>query len=271
MTSRPVRLGLLVHKSRTAAAEVAGALAEAATQRDIVTVPIDLTSAVSADVDVVIGIGGDGTLLEAAQIAHRASIPVAGINLGTVGYLTEFEADGLGALLDAVTASPRRELERMTVQATTADGRCWNGINDVVLEKVMSQRIVRIAVSIDEEYFTTYRADGIIVATPLGSTAYSLSVGGPVLDPELEALVVSPVAPHSLLSRSLVLDRSTVIEFTVVGDRPVRVNLDGREACVLGDGETLTVARGQRPVRFVTRGASPFPQAVRRQFGLDHA
>ena len=266
-----LRLGLVVHRSRPAAADVATALAQAAAARDIETVPVDLASGVASDVGVIIGIGGDGTLLEAAQVAHRTSIPVAGINLGTVGYLTEFEADGLDDLLDAVAAWPRRELERMTVQATTADGRCWNGINDVVLEKVMSQRIVRIAVSIDEEYFTTYRADGIIVATPLGSTAYSLSVGGPVLDPQLEALVVSPVAPHSLLSRSLVLDRSTVIEFTVVGERPVRVNLDGREACVLGDGETLTVQRGERPVRFVTRGASPFPQAVRRQFGLDHA
>ena len=270
--SRRRRLGLVVHASRRPAAEVAQRLAGMAEDRGIDTVRVGLTEpAAAGSVDAVIGIGGDGTLLEAAQVAHAADLPVAGVNLGTVGYLTEFEPDALDVLLDAVAQRPLRQVERMTVRASTADGRTWHGINDVVLEKVVSQRIIRVALAIDGEHFATYRADGIIVATPLGSTAYSLSVGGPVLDPELAALVVSPVAPHSLLSRSLVLAPDTTMRFTVDGDRPIRVNLDGREACVIEEGETLIVGRGDRPVRFISGGASPFPQAVRRQFGIDHA
>jgi NAD+ kinase len=226
---RTQRIGLVVHGSRRRAAEVADALAAMAANRGIDTVRVGLTGPSSAEVvDIVIGVGGDGTLLEAAQVAHAADLPVAGVNLGTVGYLTEFEPDSLEVLLDAVTQRPLRQVERMTVRASTADGRIWHGINDVVLEKVISQRIVRVALAIDGEHFATYRADGIIVATPLGSTAYSLSVGGPVLDPELAALVVSPVAPHSLLSVSLVLAPDTTMQFTVDGDRPIRVNLDGR-------------------------------------------
>jgi NAD+ kinase len=268
MPDTPLRLGV-VTSSHTGASQVAAELDAAAAARGFSTTAIGLSR--TSDVDVVVGIGGDGTLLEAAQIAYQADLPVVGINLGTVGYLTEFEPNEIDLLLDTLGASPLRERGRMTVLAEAPGGRAWHGINDVVIEKVLSQRVVRIAVTIDGEYFTTYRADGIIVATPLGSTAYSLSVGGPVLAPELEALVLSPVAPHSLLSRSLVLAPETEIRFRVASDRAVRVNLDGREACVLGEGEELVVRRGLRPVRFVSLGTHPFPQGVRKQFGLDHA
>jgi NAD+ kinase len=264
-----LRLGLVVNGDRPGAADAAARLDAAARAHGYSTTIIDLDHV--ADVDVVVGVGGDGTLLEAAHIAHAADLPVVGVNLGTVGYLTEFEPNELAGLLSAIALDPRPERGRMTIRADASDGRTWHGINDVVLEKVLSQRVVRIAVTIDDEYFTTYRADGIIVATPLGSTAYSLSVGGPVLAPELEALVLSPVAPHSLLARSLVLAPDTVVEFEVASPRTVRVNLDGREACVLDQGERLVVRKGERPVRFISLGTHPFPQGVRKQFGLDHA
>ncbi len=266
-----MKLGLVVHPSRPSAATVARALTTAAEGRGWDVSVTGIGSWTDQAFDVLVGVGGDGTLLEAAHLAHAADIPVAGINLGTVGYLAEFAPDDQIGLLDTLAADPRPEIGRMTVRAATGDGRTWHGINDVVLEKVLSQRIVEITVAVDGEHFTTYRADGIIVATPLGSTAYSLSAGGPVVDPAVEALVLTPVAPHSLLSRSLVLAPVTVVTCTVEGDRPVRVNLDGREATTLGGGEVLTVTRGERPVRFVTRGERPFPQGVRRQFGIDHA
>ncbi len=248
---------------------VATQLQQIAERRNMTTARMGLGS--RADVDMVVGIGGDGTLLEAAQIAFGSDLPVVGVNLGTVGYLAEFEPEELELLIATLAADRVPERGRMTVRAETGDGRTWHGINEVVIEKVLSQRVIRVAVIIDEEYFTTYRADGIIVATPLGSTAYSLSVGGPVLAPELEALVMTPVAPHSLLSRSIVLAPDTVVRFQVAADRAVRVNLDGREACVLDDGDELVVSRGVRPVRFVSLGTHPFPQGVRKQFGLDHA
>lgn len=269
MADPALRLGLVVNADRPEAADAARRLDAAARAKGYSTTRIGMSQ--MADVDVVVGIGGDGTLLEAAHVAHAADLPVVGINLGTVGYLTEFEPDEIAGLLTAIALSPRPERGRMTVRADTDDGRTWHGINDVVLEKVLSQRVVRIAVTINGEYFTTYRADGIIVATPLGSTAYSLSVGGPVLAPELEALVLSPVAPHSLLARSIVLAPDTVVEFENASSRSVRVNLDGREACVLERGERLTVRKGERAVRFISLGTHPFPQGVRKQFGLDHA
>ncbi len=269
MVDTLLRLGLVVHRSRPEAALVADEVRTAAEARGLVAVDTGLGR--PAPVDVVVGVGGDGTLLEAAQVAHAADLPVVGINLGTVGYLTEFEPDAIDALLDTVQKDPLPETQRMTLRAVTEDGDSWHGINDVVVEKVLSQRVIQVTVTIDGDRFTTYRADGIIVATPLGSTAYSLSSGGPVVDPELEALLVTPVAPHSLLSRSIVLAPDTVIGFSVDGERSVRVNLDGREAAVLEPGATLTVSRGDRPVRFISLGAHPFPQGVRKQFGLDHA
>lgn len=266
---RPLRLGLVLNGSHRGVAAAADRLGKAAAERGMTTATIDLES--GGDVDIVIGIGGDGTLLEAAEIAHRFDLPVAGVNLGTVGYLTEFEPERPDRLLDAVADEAHAETMRMTLEATTGDGGRWHGINDVVLEKVVTQRVVTIAVTINGAYFTTFRADAIIIATPLGSTAYSLSAGGPVLDPALEALVLTPVAPHSLLSRSIVLHPGTDVEFEVAGDRPVRVNLDGREAATVGQGEVVHVRRGARPVRFISGGGEVFPQAVRRQFGLDHA
>ncbi len=275
-THTPMNLGLLVHRSRRSASTVARQLESLASERGHTSTWLGADNgtanvAEAADVDVVVGIGGDGTLLEAARIAHGVDRPVVGVNLGTVGYLTEFEPDQLEQLLVTLSDANPPTIDRMTVVATTADGQSWHALNDVVLEKVVSQRIVRIGVEIDGHHFTTYRADGIIVATPLGSTAYSLSAGGPVVAPELEALLLTPVAPHSLLSRSLVLSPHTRILFTVEADREVRVNFDGREACTLAEGQTLVVERGDRPVRFISPGIHPFPQGVRKQFGLDHA
>jgi NAD+ kinase len=262
------RLGFVVSK-RPDVGEVVGRLHEAASARGFDTT--DVAPGAGTDCDVVVGVGGDGTLLEAAAVAHGADIPVVGVNLGTVGYLTEFEPDQIDLLLATLASDPLPVRGRMTLRAETEDGRAWHGINDVVVEKVVSRRIVRLAVTIDGEYFTTYRADGIIVATPLGSTAYSLSVGGPVLTPELEAMVLSPVAPHSLLSRSLVLAPQTVVEIVVAADRPVQVNVDGVDACRLGERDRLVVRSGERPVWFVSLGHNPFPQGVRKQFGIDHA
>ena len=266
-----MRLGIVVHPSRQSAEAVGRRLADAARDHGWEVAKTGIGTWDGGPFDVLVGVGGDGTLLEAAHLAHSADIPVAGVNLGTVGYLADFDPGDDTVLLDTLALDPLPTIGRMTLRATAPGGDSWHGINDVVLEKVLSQRIVQVTVAIDGEHFTTYRADGLIVATPLGSTAYSLSAGGPVVDPAVEALVVTPVAPHSLLSRSLVLAPNTVVTCTVDGDRPVRVNLDGREAITLEAGDVLTIGRGERPVRFVSVGGRPFPQGVRRQFGLDHA
>jgi NAD+ kinase len=270
--SRPVKtLALVVNPHRPAAEEVAGATEAAAAARGLEARRWTPGDRLDGDVDVLVGIGGDGTLLAAAVAAVAADLPLVGVNLGRVGYLVDIEPGSVERMLDGLVAGTLEERVRMTLEVTTADGRTWQGINDVVLEKVVSQRLVQISVEINGHYFTSYRADGIIVATPLGSTAYSLSAGGPVIDPELEALILTPVAPHSLLSRSIVLAPDAELRCTVALDRPVRVNVDGRDACVIHAGDSAVVRRSHKGLRFLSLGTHPFPQAVRHQFGLDHA
>ncbi len=272
MSERPsVVLGFVVHEDRDAANSVAEKLAAQAAGRGWATVRLAPDEQLPEVLDLLIGIGGDGTLLSAAALALDGNLPVVGVNLGRVGYLAEIEPEMVDAMLDGIAARSLEETTRMTIEVTAEDGRRWVGVNEVVVEKLESRRLVQIKVEIDDRYFTTYRADGIITATPLGSTAYSLSAGGPVIDPALDALIVTPVAPHSLLSRSIVLSPETAIRYTVELERPVRVNVDGREAAEFESGEAVTVAAGPRRIRFLSLGAHPFPQAVRYQFGLDHA
>lgn len=271
MTDDTPRIGLVVHGGRPSAKQVAARVETGAAKRGIATISTVAGEDLPGPVDLLIGIGGDGTLLAATDIAIRQDLPVVGINLGHVGYLADIEPEMVDAMLDGIVARSLEEQSRMTVRATVADGTTWSGVNEVVTEKLESARLVQLQVEIDDRYFTTYRADGIITATALGSTAYSLSAGGPVLDPALDALIITPVAPHSLLSRSIVLTPDTVVRYTVGLDRPVRVNVDGREATVLEAGDWVEVAAGDRRVKFLSLGEHPFPQPVRYQFGLDHA
>jgi NAD+ kinase len=271
MSDRVGAIALVVHETKKTAHAVAASCAEQARARGLEAVEWRPDTPLPARVDAIVGVGGDGTLLTAADLAIDRGLPVLGVNLGNVGYLADIEPHLVEPMLDGLVAGTLDEQRRMTVEVTSPDGRLFRGVNDIVFEKVMSQRLVSIAVEIAGEYFTNYRADGLIFATPLGSTAYSLSAGGPVLDPALEALILTPVAPHSLLSRSIVLSADARVRCTVALDRDVRINVDGREAMVIHHGDTVEVAQGAHSVRFLSLGTHPFPQAVRHQFGLDHA
>jgi NAD+ kinase len=270
MSDIPQRIGTVVLNGTPEVAAVVAKFAAEAAEVGIATCDA-LEAGDSAQPDVIVGIGGDGTLLRAAHLAHDLAVPVVGINLGTVGYLTEVEPELIRTMLDRLVAGELDTNRRMTLAATLPDGKVVHAINDIVMEKVISQRLVQISVAVNEEFFTTFRADGLLVATPLGSTAYSLSAGGPVVDPDLDALIMTPVAPHSLMSRTTIFTPDTRLTFTVATGREVRVNFDGRTAGVLRRGESVLVSAGARPVRFLSVGTYPFPQAVRHQFGLDHA
>jgi NAD+ kinase len=271
MIDVPKTIGTVVLDGREDVEQVVGDFAARATAAGFATVGAYSQEAEQEPPELIVGIGGDGTLLRAAHLAHQIDVPVIGINLGTVGYLTEVEPENIDEMLRLLAEGRLGTHSRMTVAAETPDGSMLHGINDVVMEKVISQRVVQISVEVNEEFFTTFRADGLIVATPLGSTAYSLSAGGPVVDPELDALIMTPVAPHSLMSRPTIFTPATGLRFTVATERQVRVNVDGRAGVVLNEGESVVVRAGVRPVRFLTMGSYPFPQAARHQFGLDHA
>ena len=258
------RIARVVPDENPHATDAATSLAKACAERGVETFHA-AEDWLPDSVDAVVGVGGDGTVLRAAALALAA-----GINVGRVGYLAEFGIDEIEAFVDALAGGHLRVFTVMTVAVRGPDFAA-TGINDVVIEKVVSERIIEIGVAINGHRFADYRTDGLIVATPLGSTAYSLSAGGPVVDPELEALVLTPIAPHSLLSRSLVVSPDAEITVTVEIDRPARVNVDGREIAIVKPGAHVTVGRDARNAQFLTLDTHPFPQAVRHQFGLAHA
>ena len=218
--------------------------------------------------DIVIAVGGDGTMLGAVSRAISWDVPVLGFNMGTLGFLTAAEPSRVEPVLDRLFEGDFDIVERLTVSASVGDKRA-TGVNDVVVEKVDTTRLVSLSVVIDGAHLATYRADGIIVATPTGSTAYSFSAGGPVVDPGVDALVLTPVASHSLFDRPLVLPASSRIEIEVTRDRPVRVNVDKTDLGHVGEGERVVITAGERPARFITLDATSFPALLRDKFDLD--
>ena len=217
--------------------------------------------------DVVLAVGGDGTMLAATQKALAHDVPILGFNLGTMGFLAEAEPSELDAVITRLLAGDFRIAERMTITATV-DGVSATGVNDVIVEKVDSQRLIHLDVAVDDAPFLTYRADGLVVATPTGSTAYSFSARGPLIDPILEAMILTPVAAHSLFDRTLVLPPSTRLSIKVVRDRPVKVTVDKIDMGHLVSGKTVQIERGSRPARFVRFHDRPFTQTITEKFGL---
>lgn len=258
-----MKYALRVRAGRTGSSEFAQRLEQEITAIGGVVVDDDEVSP-----DVVLAVGGDGTMLAAVQIALHWDVPVLGFNLGTLGFLAEAEPEDLGEVVRRLSAGDFDVTDRLTVSASV-DGRGALGINDVVVEKIDSTRLVTLVVVVDGTEFATYRADGLIVATPTGSTAYSFSAGGPVMDPNVDAFVLTPVAAHSLFDRPLVLPASSEIAITVKGDRQVRVNVDKTDLGQLDDGETVKIVAGHRPARFVTFGSVSFAGLVRAKFRLE--
>jgi len=217
--------------------------------------------------DIVVGVGGDGTMLGAVRRSLIWDVPVIGFNLGTLGFLAETEPPDLEPTVRRLIAGDYDIDERTTVAATIG-GMTALGVNDVVVEKINTTRLVSLDVVIDGEAFITYRADGLIVATPTGSTAYSFSAGGPLVDHRVDALVMTPISTHSLFDRPLVLPDTTSIEVTVSRDRPVKVNVDKTDLGRLEEHETVTIGKGDRPARFVSLGGRTFSGLVKDKFGL---
>lgn len=235
-------------------------------------------------VDLVVAIGGDGTMLRATRWAVAADADIVGVNLGQLGYLAEVEPGGWEEALTGYFAGTHAVAPRMMVAAELGGGpnpaaspgvaadptvpHLPLGLNEVVVEKQSLGRTIRLGVSIDGRFFTSYVADGLILATPTGSTAYSLSARGPIVDPSHRAILLTPVSPHSLFDRALVLDPRSTVEVAVLGDRPAAVSVDGVQHARLEPGRHVTVTAAAAPARFVTFGTRDFHQILKAKFGL---
>lgn len=226
--------------------------------------------------DVVVSLGGDGTMLRAAALAAPEDVPVLGVNLGELGYLTAVEPSGAKVALKRFLSGSYEIEERMRLDVVAANPAAADGapadvsaLNEVVIEKSGSGQAVRLDVDLDGRAFTSYVADGLILATATGSTAYSFSVRGPILDPRLRAVVLTPVAAHMLFDRSMVLGPDCALSARLVSDRAANVIVDGREMFRLESGDAMLCRPARRPTRLVTFGGRDFHSVLRSKLALE--
>jgi len=207
-------------------------------------------------VDLLIVLGGDGTLLAAARLLDSRSVPILPVNLGGLGFLTSVKLDELYPILEEVLAGRHRISERILLQAAvTRGGRVierHRALNDAVLNKAALARIIDLDLNIDGVYVSSYRADGLIIATPTGSTAYSLAAGGPILYPVLKAFVITPICPHSLTNRPLVIPDTSKVEVDFrAGEEPVYLTLDGQVGVELKQGDRIELTQAKNKLQLV--------------------
>ena len=221
----------------------------------------------SKALDLVIVLGGDGTLLSAARITAAVDVPLLGVNLGSLGFLTEVPLQSLYSMLEAIAQGRAAVQHRSLMQCQLLRGDKVRGsylvFNDAVVNKTALARLNTYDLYIDKVFVSSYRADGMIVATPTGSTAYSLSAGGPVLMPTVSAFVITPVAPHSLTHRPLVVPDSVEIEILLRSEEEVAyLSLDGQPGLDLRDGDRVRCRRSEHHVNLFRTG-SDFFQVLR--------
>lgn len=276
------RVGFVVHGGRPEAVEAGRTLVARCRERGLETrsmpeadVGADVSvepDAFPADLDLVISIGGDGTLLRAAHLASRADAPLLGVNVGRLGFLTECDPGDAPAVLDAFLAGELVEEERTALQAQP-EGAGWSeaqwALNEVIVEKRSPPRMVTLATSVGDDEVTTFSADGVIVATSTGSTAYSFAARGPIVSPSLDCLILTPVSPHMVFDRALVLPPDAIVTLEVRGQEPGLLSADGRPALEMPVGSRVRIRRADRPARLLRRKrAESFFSLLRRKFSL---
>jgi NAD+ kinase len=217
---------------------------------------------------VAVSLGGDGTFLRIVRLATGTDVPVLGVNFGRLGYLPDLGPDQIRGALRKVfegeaTIESRCALEVAIADRSVSDDTSLLALNELVIEKIDFGHTVRLATRIDGEEALTYSADGLIVATPTGSTAYNLSAGGPILAPTLRCMVVTPVAPHLSLDRSLVLSEDQEVRIEVVPDRAGALVIDGADVGRLQPGSVVTCRIAAKPVRVVRNEPQTFGGILR--------
>ena len=226
------------------------------------------------DLDVCVSLGGDGTMLRSALLVAKHDVPILGVNAGRLGYLTEVEPPQLTQSLDQWRAGelkiePRMMLE-ITSDAPAADGGPFKeyALNEAVVSRIDSGRTVDVLATVKGRPFSNYVADAVIVATPTGSTAYSLSAGGPIVEPDFRALILTPVAAHMVFNRSMILAPSTEVMFTVQGHRGAVLALDGRASLELEPGQSVFCQAAKIETKLLVTGERDFHTVLKEKFHL---
>ncbi len=284
------RVLLLAHPGRSEAHDVAHKLVGALTGHDIhVRLLPDEAAALALDgvpgleivdggdpcegCELVVVIGGDGTILRAAELAHPSGTPLLGVNLGHVGFLAEAEYDDVGSTIEAIVERRYTAEDRLTIDVSVfRDGELVTStfaLNEASVEKAARERMLEVVVEVDGRPLSRWGCDGVVCATPTGSTAYNFSAGGPIVWPGVEALLMVPISAHALFARPLVVAPTSVLAVEVISRHTSGVLwCDGRRTVDLPPGARIEVRRGVRPVRLVRLHTAPFTDRLVAKFGL---
>jgi NAD+ kinase len=211
---------------------------------------------ISEIADLLIVLGGDGTLLSVARAAHPHNVPILAVNLGSLGFLAEISLDELYPTLENILNEKFKIESRMLLNAYIwRNGKKvedYNVLNDIVINKGVVARVINLQVLVDGQYMTSYRADGLIIATPTGSTAYSLSAGGPIIHPSMQTLVLSPICPFTLTNRSILIPDQSIIQVKLDAEyNDVRVTLDGQESYKMKAGDILEIQKTKTTLQLI--------------------
>ena len=285
--------GLIVHQGRPEAAEAALELSRWLVQEGHdVRMPAEEAAASGCahlgagpehfreGLDVVVTLGGDGSILRAVELVGTTGVPVLGVNFGRLGYLSEVKPGQARSAIERVLSGDFRIEERLLLAAEvrlTSGAQAGGGVaglrrvalNEAFIERGPSCNSIRFALHVDGEKLASYCGDGLIVATPTGSTAYSFSVRGPIIDPTHRALLVTPVSPHMLFDRSLVVPAATRLRIVVEGHRAAMLSVDGRRVVELDVGDEVECSTSPHAARFVRFGERRFLRALKAKFGLN--
>lgn len=237
------------------------------------TTTVDEDSHAAEGCEFVVALGGDGTLLRAAELARPTGVPMLGVNLGHVGFLAEAEPRNLSSSIAALAGGDYAIDERATIEADVlVDGavlqRAW-ALNEASLERTNRERMLEIALAVDERPFLRFGCDGVLCATATGSTAYAFSAGGPIVWPDVEAILVVPNAAHALFARPFVVSPSSTVDIDLIGRRHAAVlSCDGRRSIDVPAGARVRLTRGELPVRVVRLGDVHFTDRLVSKFQL---
>ncbi len=220
--------------------------------------------------DIVIVLGGDGTLISVARLIGSKGTPILGVNLGSLGFLTEVTLDEMYPLLEKILVGEMSMDERWTLDASVQRGdkelAKFTVLNDVVINKGALARMILMETVIDSQYLNTYRADGLIISTPTGSTAYSLSAGGPIINPKVGAIIISPICPHSITNRPIVVREDVLVEVTIRSENEdVLVTLDGQEGFPLQYLDKVVVKKSENVIRLITSPDKDYYEVLRQK------
>jgi NAD+ kinase len=273
-----MRFGFLLKRGKPEAREIAAALGRVLQERGCELVALEEDAAVlpaarvvtpetlGASIDALAVLGGDGTLLYAAGLVADHGVPLFGVNLGSLGFMTHYSrAEAVAAIQDACAgrlAIDERMRLRVTIHGRSGEGESRGVVNDAVISQALA-RLLDLDARLDGAPIGIYKADGLIVSTPTGSTAYTLAAGGPILAPDLEAMVLTPICPHTLTNRPLVVRADARVTVTNLSDSPVRLTVDGQWGRELQTGDSIEVRKTDRPLRLFRAPTSFF--AILRQ------